>query len=285
LSKLPSTDAVTYLFAPAHEARKVEKALASDADAVVLDFEDSVPAAQKAAAREGAARAIAATRRPTDQIWVRINGDAPFADDVGAVEWRAGVGAVLPKAERPGQVHELARAGVRRLMLQIESARGFSAIGPLVEAAPIVERVSIGTWDLLADLGVFALGDPDESELIWQLRGVIVVESRRFGLQSPVDGVWADLEDDQGLRAASLRACRLGFGGKLLIHPKQIPGVQAAFAPGEAALARARAIVAAYEEAERADRGAVASGGRMIDRPVVERARRLLDRAAGGSSS
>ena len=272
--------AVTYLFVPANDARKVEKALASGSDAVILDLEDSVPQSDKEAARQAVAGLLQSRPLPGGvEIWVRVNGPgtAHFREDVDGVPWDRVHGAVLPKAEEPEAIEALTLAGARRVLPLVESVQGLAGLARLA-AVPGVERAAIGTWDLALDLGLVAVDDPDESELIWQLRGQMVVESRRLGLRAPVDGIYANFQDDEGLREVCRRAMRMGFGGKLLIHPRQIPVARAVFGPDPEALAFAREVVAAYEQAVREGRGAVQVRGRAVDRPMVERARALLAR-------
>lgn len=270
---------VTWLFVPATEDRKVAKAMQSDADAVILDLEDSIADGMKDTARDHLAGYLRSQPPAAmgPQVWVRVNGSDPaFAADVSAIPWESVRGAVLPKAERAESVRRLIDAGARRVLPIIESAAGFNALARLVEAGG-VDRFAIGTWDLAIDLGIVAVR-PDDSELVWQLRGDIVLASRQLSLPPPIDGVHAQFDDDEGLKILSERAHRMGFGAKLLIHPRQIPIVRSVFRPDDGALQHARDVVKAYEDAAREGRGAVQLNGEMIDRPVVERARALLIR-------
>lgn len=273
---------VTYLFVPAHEGRKVEKALSSQSDAVILDLEDGVPDAEKGAARAAVARILdgrQAWTRP--ETWIRVNDSAgpQFAEDLTAIDWDRATGAVVPEAEDPDAVERLASAGARRLVLLIESVRGFDMLVSLVGATPRVsKRLAIGTWDLACDLGLFAVDDPDDSELMWQLRGRLVVESRRLGLNAPIDGIYARLDDAEGLRRVCQRAARMGFTAKLLIHPAQIAPARAVFAQDEDALQFAREVIAAYEQALGEGRGVVRVRARAVDRPMVAKARAVLAR-------
>jgi citrate lyase beta subunit len=275
------TPAVTFLFVPAHDERKVRAALLTDSDAVILDLEDSVPDGSKAAARDSVRELTTRGSLPTP-IWVRVNaGGALFHDDVEGVDWSKVAGAVLPKAESPSSVVALEDAGARRILLLIESAAGIASLPSLAHASTCVAQVAIGTWDLALDLGLFAVDDPDESELMWQVRGQLVLQSRVLGLIPPLDGVFTRLDDEQGLRRACDRAFRLGFGGKLVIHPKQLAIARSVFQPDAKTLQLARETIAAYERATVAGRGAIRVDGRMVDRPMVERARALTARWAG----
>lgn len=272
--------ATTFLFAPAHDVRKVTRALTSGADAVILDLEDSVPPAQKAEARAAIATLLASKPDPSTEIWVRVNAAGPdFDADVSQIPVSMLTGVVLPKAEDPERIGALAAAGVRRALLLVESAAGLHDLERLARASPIVERVAIGTFDLALDLRLLAVDDPDQSELMWHIRSQIVIESRRLGLGPPVDGVYGSPSDEDGLRAACARAHRMGFGAKLLIHPKQIAVTRAEFGIAPNDLAEARHIVSAYGQALASGLGAITVNGRLVDRPVFERARVLLDLA------
>jgi citrate lyase subunit beta/citryl-CoA lyase len=275
---MPET--VTYLFVPALEDRKVQNALASAAGAVIVDLEDAVPQPQKATARTWVASLLSAPIPDgSPERWIRINSSGPeLALDVAAIDWSRAAGAVLPKAEDPAQIEVLVRAGVQRVLLLIESVRGMAALADLVHASDRVERLAIGTWDLALDLGLLAIDDPDDSELIWQLRGVLVFESRRLGLPPPVDGVCAALDDEARLRTMSLRAARLGFAGKLLVHPRQIAVAQSTFGGESRSLEAAREIVTAYDLATERGVGAIRVRGCLVDRVMVDRARALLER-------
>ena len=151
----------------------------------------------------------------------------------------------------------------------------------LARVSQRVARAAIGTWDLALDLGLVGVDDPDDSELIWQIRGDLVVRSRALGLQPPLDGIYAAVDDDDGLAAVCMRSFRLGYGGKLLIHPRQIPIARSVFEPENDAVQLANETIAAYEHAAATGRGAVRVRGRLVDRPMVERARALAARSAG----
>jgi citrate lyase beta subunit len=270
-------EALTYLFVPASEERKVTKALASDADAVILDLEDGVTESEKPSARrllrDGLADWCGSTRAA---VWVRVNGSDPhLTEDIASVDWARVAGAVLPMAEASAPLQRLRDAGAARLLPLIETAAGFDALQDLASIDG-VDRFAIGTYDLALDLGLLAVSDPDDVELIWQLRGNLVLKSRQLELPPPIDGVYGRIDDDVGLRAVCERARRFGFSGKFLIHPRQIAIARETFAPSVDELQFARAIVAAYDAAAGVGRGAIRIRGRMIDRPMVVRARALL---------
>jgi citrate lyase subunit beta / citryl-CoA lyase len=270
---------VTYLFVPGNEDRKIAKAIQSDADAVILDLEDSIADDMKDGAREHLAEYLRSQppAAVVPQVWVRVNSiDSIFPADIKAIPWNNVYGAVLPKAERGESIKAVIDAGAKRVLPIIESAAGFKVLPKLVETGD-VERFAIGTWDLAIDLGIVTVR-PDDSELIWQLRGEIILASRQLNLPPPIDGVYAQFDDDEGLRNLSERAHRMGFTAKLLIHPRQIAIVNSVLRPDDRVLEHARAVIDIYNDAVRAGRGAIQLNGEMIDRPVVERARAILKR-------
>lgn len=251
--------------------------MAAGSDAVILDLEDAVPDSQKQAARAAVAAITQGSNGP--EQWVRVNSDARYFDgDLQTLNWETLTGALLPKAENPDAVRRLETAGAKRIILIIESAAGMHALSDLVRASSRVERCALGTLDLSLDLGLHAVDDVDDSELIWHIRTKLVLDSRAAGLQAPIDGVFVRLDDEPGLRRICERVHRLGYSGKLLIHPKQIVVANSVFKPNEAEIDLAREIIEAYEAAEREGRGAIQVRGKMVDRPVVERAKSRLER-------
>ena len=263
----------SYLFVPGDRPERFDKALASGADAAILDLEDAVPVAAKEAAREAVVRLLGArTSTASPQIVVRINavGTPQHEADVDACRHGAHA-VVLPKSERVDDLARLARAlpGVALLPL-IETAVGFAAALELARA-PAVQRLVFGSIDFQHDLGI----DGEGEELLF-FRSQLVLYSRLASLVAPVDGVSTVLDDTAQVHTEALRARRLGFGAKLCIHPKQITPVHAAFAPAAAQLDWARRVIAA---AEAAGGAAVALDGAMVDRPVILRAQALLAQA------
>jgi len=254
------------LFVPGHRPDRFDKALAAGADAVIIDLEDAVAPPDKRAAREALQRWLA----PSRPVMVRINGAETewFLDDLAVCE-AAGVSAVmLPKAERGDQVAQVMAAGAPRVLPLIESAAGFAALAE-VAGAPGVCRLAFGAMDFQVDLG---MRDAHEDELLW-FRSQIVLSSRLANLPSPIDGVTASITDEKRLHDDAQRARRLGFAGKLCIHPSQVRGVHAGFTPGAEELAWAQRVIAATEAANGA---AVQVDGKMVDRPVLLRAEAIV---------
>jgi citrate lyase subunit beta / citryl-CoA lyase len=226
------------LFVPGSRPERFDKALAAGADAVILDLEDAVAPADKPAARQ----AVRAWLRPQHRVVVRINAEGTpwFADDLALAALPGVAALMLPKAERPQTVAALVAAGAAAVLPLVESAAGFGALDA-VAAAPGVQRLVFGAIDLQVDLG---MRDALEDELLY-FRSRLVLASRLAGIGAPVDGVSTAIDDAAALQADVARARRLGFGGKLCIHPRQVAGVHAAFAPSAQELAWAQRVLAA----------------------------------------
>ena len=257
----------TLLFVPGNRPDRFDKAMACGADAVILDLEDAVIPDAKARARD----AIANWLTPERAVLVRVNGaETPWFQDDIAMALAPGVaGIVLPKVERMEEGLIAACVAAQKPILpMIESAVGLSNVG-LIALAGGVQRLIFGSLDFQQDLGI----DGDDLELL-AYRSQLVLISRLVGLAAPVDGVSTVLHDPESLRASALRARRQGFGGKLCIHPAQIEVVNAAFAPSERELSWARRVL---EAAARSRGAAVAVDGAMVDRPLILKARAILD--------
>jgi citrate lyase subunit beta/citryl-CoA lyase len=254
------------LFVPGSRPDRFDKALAAGADAVVVDLEDAVAPGDKDRARD----ALATWLAPDRSVIVRINGadTAWFRGDL-ALCGRPGIAAVmLPKAERAEEIAAVRDAGARAVLPLVESAAGFAAL-PAIAGAPGVQRLAFGSLDFQIDLG---MRDALEDELLF-FRSQLVLASRLAELQPPVDGVSTAIDDADRLREDVLRARRLGFGGKLCIHPRQVEGVNRHFAPGEAERAWAQRVL---DAAAASGGAAVAVDGKMVDKPVILRAQAIV---------
>ncbi len=277
---MTSNDAVaqarSLLFVPGNRPERFLKAARSGADAVILDLEDAVPLAEKAAAREAIQQQWPQLLALGLPLVVRINAadSAAWPTDLAALAGLQRLAAVMvPKAESADalrQAHD-ALSGVAILPL-VESAAGHDAL-PRIAAAPGVLRLALGHIDFMADTGLQC--SDDERELA-PLRFAIAMATRLQRLAPAIDGVTVAIDDELRLREDTQRALRFGFGAKLCIHPRQVAGVHAALAPGDADLDWARRVIAADAGAAGA---AVQLDGRMVDAPVVLQARRTLARA------
>ncbi|MBD8480534.1 HpcH/HpaI aldolase/citrate lyase family protein [Pseudomonas coleopterorum] len=265
------------LFVPGSRPDRFAKALAAGADAVIVDFEDAVEEVLKRQAREHLAQFLQQT--DTARVWVRVNapGHAEHASDLAFCASHPGVvGVVLPKAETCAQLTTASQAG-KPLWPIIESARGVLALESIANG-PGVERLCFGSLDLALDLGLNN-GTPSAEAFLDQSRMSVQLHSRAANLLPPLDGVFAALDDAPGLQRAIEHARNLGYGGALCIHPRQVAVIHAALAPSVQDLEWARAVLAASTAAGGA--GAFRFDGQMVDAPVLQRARRLLDAPQG----
>jgi len=267
---------LTWLYVPGDRPDRFAKAVASGADAVILDLEDAVVAGRKAYAREAVAAFLA--EPPTVPVQVRVNElTGPDVEaDLAALAGLPGLGGLrLPKVESPSAVTALAaRTGVPLHPL-VESAVGLEAAFAIASADPAVASIGLGEADLRSDLGV-----SDDDGLLWA-RGRIVVAARAAGLPPPAMAVYADVADADGLAASTAVGRRLGFLGRTAIHPRQLPVIVEAFRPSEREVTRAAELLAAVAEADRRDSGTVVlPDGRFADRAMVAGARRTVDLAA-----
>ncbi|MBV9863255.1 MAG: CoA ester lyase [Alphaproteobacteria bacterium] len=275
----------SFLFAPGNHARRVEKALTLDADAVILDLEDAVAIAEKPATRGAVAAAFERPR--SGLLYVRVNAsDTEFCyGDLVAIVRPGLDGIILPKVETVAglvavdwvldQLERERDLPPRSIDLVpiIETGRGLAAIEALLTAGSRLRRVAFGAGDFTLDLNMqWSRG---EAELGYA-RAKIATASRAAGLEAPLDTVWVDLQDEDGLEASARTALGFGFQGKMCIHPAQVPVVNRVFSPSEAEIDFATRVVAAFEQAEREGSAAIQLDGKFIDYPIVYRAQRVL---------
>jgi citrate lyase subunit beta/citryl-CoA lyase len=285
------------LFVPGDDDKKLARALASDADALIVDLEDSVAEARKPAARAATAAFIAEARRlaTRPRLYVRVN---PFASGLTAADLDAAIpaapdGVVLPKCLGGADVqrlganlavreaeHGLVDGSTRIIAIATESARALFGFASYRGASGRLEGLAWGGEGLAANLGAETNRLPDGAYAApyalartLTLVGAVAAEAR------PIDAAATDFRDLGGLRAEALAARRDGFVAKMAIHPTQIPVINAVFSVSPEAIARARAIVAAFEAAPGA--AVVALDGEMLDLPHLKRAKRLLDSVEG----
>jgi citrate lyase subunit beta/citryl-CoA lyase len=270
----------SWLFVPADSERKIAKALDSEADAIIFDLEDSVAPAQKAAARDILRGLPSRTGGP--EWWVRINpiGSEFHKDDLHLIGLADVHGIVLPKAESGADVTRLAHRTGNIPIHAIVTETAASLFGLLSYRQPgsPLAAMSWGAEDLSAALGASSKYDTGgELSFTYKLaRSLCLAGAVAAGVQ-PVDGVFADFKDEQGLRAEAEAARREGFTGKLAIHPAQVPVINAAFTPSAEDVRHATEIVAAFEA--HPDAGVLSVGGKMVDRPHLVQAQRVLERA------
>ncbi|MFF8883202.1 HpcH/HpaI aldolase/citrate lyase family protein [Streptomyces flaveolus] len=261
----------SWLYVPAHRPELLGKAMAGQADAIVLDLEDAVPPGSKQAARDHVVAAL--SQDWPKPIWVRINSlESPWGkNDLTALTGTAAAGLRLPKAEDPDTVHSLASASGLAVHALIESALGVENAYRIATAHPSVALLSLGEADLMADTRV-----SDISALDWA-RQRLVNAARAAGLPSPPLAAWTDVADVAGLSADTLAASRSGFFGRSVLHPKQVGVVNEIFTPDPDEVAAARARLDSQTGRDAA--AWLDEQGRFVDAALLANARWLVDLA------
>ncbi|MEL6298857.1 MAG: CoA ester lyase [Pseudomonadota bacterium] len=278
------------LFVPGDSERKLAKSLGTGADALILDLEDSVAADRREAAREMSARFVAEHGGNADspRLWVRINPVQSGLAEADLAAFAVGPphGIVLPKprsgadAQAGAALIETAfgaDASYEMIAIATEAPIAVLNLASFVAATPRLIGLSWGSEDLSAELG--AVTNRDEAGALtspFQLARDLCLMTAVAGGMQPLDTVYADFRDDDGLRRECAAAARDGFTGKLAIHPGQVTIINAAFTPSEAAIADARRVVDAFANT---NTGVASLDGTMLDKPHLIRAERLLARA------
>jgi citrate lyase subunit beta/citryl-CoA lyase len=266
----------SWLFVPGSRPERFDKAARAGADQVIVDLEDAVAPARKASARDAVAEWLARG----GHAWVRVNacGTRWHEHDLSVLAGCGGLrGVMVPKAEDPAALGRIARElrPGTPILAVVETAVGVRDAAA-VAACPAVSGLAFGSIDLALDVDA---AETDEALLF--ARSALVIAARAASLPAPIDGVSVDTTDTAAVRRDAARARSLGFGGKLCIHPAQVEPVNSAFSPDPADLEWARRVLAAASQhggGELAE-GAFHIDGRMIDTPVLERARRIVARA------
>ena len=257
----------SYLFVPASRPERIAKAQRAGAHHVIVDLEDAVAPVEKEPARA----ALAAHLTGGQPVLVRVNGPETewFEDDLALCNEAGVSGVLLPKAETVEQLRATAdRVGPDRILLPlIETARGFEQARALAESG-LAQRLIFGFIDFQLDLGI----EGEREELLY-FRSRLVLVSRLAGLPAPVDGVSVAIEDGERVHAETAYVKRLGFGGKLCIHPRQVPIVNACFVPTAEEQAWARRVLDAAAESRGS---AIAVDGKMVDVPVIRKAEEIM---------
>jgi citrate lyase subunit beta/citryl-CoA lyase len=282
------------MFVPGHRQRMVQRALGlsefapTALDVAILDLEDGVPPDEKDRARAAIASVLGLRSNGEGPArYVRVNRDSGARDADLAAVLRSGLdGIVAPKIDHPDEVASLARdldereeaagmaRGSIRIVPSVESARGLLEAPAIAARSDRVIALLFGAEDFARDLGLPAEREAEAAELVYARSAVVVaaVAARR----QAIDGIWPDVTDEKGLRRDATQARRLGFTGKSLIHPGQIDTINEVFSPSAAEVSYSRRVVEAFDEAQAKGLGAVALDGKLLDHPIVERARRTL---------
>jgi citrate lyase subunit beta/citryl-CoA lyase len=274
----------TLLFVPGNRQRMLERAPSSGADVIVVDLEDAVPAAEKRTARRLVRSMLPALSSGPAPVFVRVNGVSTgiTRSDLLDVVRPGLTGVVLPKSGRQQDLRDLdvllreaevrnkVRPGDIGVLPLIESPRAVLDCERIATAIDRVVGLSLGGEDYTAAVGV-----PRSDEALAHARGVIVTVAAALGIAA-VDTPFPALDDDRGLAREAKLAAAMGFRGKYVIHPDHIGVVNRAFSPTKDDVAYARRVLVAALRAEREGRGAIALDGRMVDAPIVARARRTI---------
>lgn len=277
------------LFTPGNRPDLVEKAFASGTDAVIVDLEDAVPLAAKEQARAH----LAALPESGVAVYVRVNGAETglIWNDIAAAAPLFPAGIVVPKAEDPGLIRMIDGAltafeaqagrepGGTGIVPLLESARGVLATREICESSPRVRSVLFGSGeqgDLVADLG--CEWTPDGTALL-TARGLVMLGARAAGVAAPMDAVFMDFRNADALRVECELAKRMGFVGKVAIHPGQLPVIHEVFTPTAEEVAAHQRILAEFDKALAAGSASISVDGRMVDYAVARQARAVLERA------
>lgn len=263
----------SFLFVPGHQPEKFDKAVASGAHAVILDLEDAVAPNMKQDARE----AVAAWLLSGQHAVVRINAAQTewYEDDIAMVKKVAGASVMLPKADEASLLLTTRALPGRSVIGLVETVRAYMDIRRIVNI-PGLKRIAFGSVDFAAESGI-----EDVGEAMTSIRTKLVLESYHAGLLMPIDGVSLNFRDENQIHKDTLLSRQLGFGGKLCIHPIQVRTVNAVFKPSLEEAQWARRVTEAFEASSGA---ATSMDGKMIDKPVVQKALQILAEFNGRNS-
>lgn len=279
----------SFLFVPADSEKKLSKCVASEADAIILDLEDSVASRNKSSARKLVAEFLSDHQDQNHRFWVRVNAleSTEFPFDQRLLRDQLPQGIVLPKCHAMASVQKLAQslAGLERadktriLAIVTETAAGVLNMGSYQIGHPQLYGMTWGAEDLATDLGAFSNKDEtgELSHPYRLARSLCLLGAASAGVYG-VEGVYTDFRDDTGLMADTQRAKRDGFFGRMAIHPRQVPIINEAFLPTDQEIQHAQQVVSAFGEQDSV--GVVSMDGKMLDIPHLKAAEKLLALAA-----
>ena len=282
----------SWMFVPGHRQKMIDKALGLDADAIMLDIEDGVAPNEKDTARKNIADSLGREKAPrTPARFVRINaiGHTRMDADLEAVVRSGLEGLVCPKVDTVDEVRTIdailnqkeqlnrLEKGSVKLLIAIESPRGLLNAAAIAAACPRIIGIMFGAEDFGREIGLPAVREGEARDLIYA-RSSIVIAAASAHVQA-IDGVWVDLNDTAGLLAFAKQSRQLGFSGMSCIHPAQVQAINNTFSPTAEEIDYCQRVLRAFEEANARGDGTIAFGGQLIDRPIVERARRTVEMA------
>lgn len=273
----------SYLFVPAANLSLIKKAVSSDADVVIVDLEDAVALSEKETARRVMGEALETYKHEKKMI-VRINAlETSFWEaDLETAINNGAAGIMLPKAEDEQGIQRVAdkirqisggKGEAFELIPLVESAKGVQFAFAIASADPLISVIAFGSIDFSLDIGCELT--PEGLELLFA-RSHLVIASKAAGIGSPIDAVYPDLKDPEGLKKQTVFAKQLGFKAKLVIHPKQLDVVHQVFSPSKEELDMAREIVEAFEKAEKSGVASIKIAGQFVDYPVYKKAKKIL---------
>ena len=277
------------LFVPGNNLRMIEKASRLEVDSVVLDFEDSVAPREKVKCREVVTKGLIEYDWNDKEVGVRINGldtDLWLDDLISAVSTRAQF-ILVPKIERPAEVQiieeairytarKVGRKDLPKILVIVENAKGLMAVESIIQASPLVDAIEFGSEDYRLSLGIYGASASETSVLYARSRVVAAASASSI---DALDQAFVNLVDLDGLRASALQAKELGFTGKAVIHPNQIPIVNEVFTPSDSDVTWARKVLEGWKIAESEGRGAFRIDDKMVDIVHVKMAERILKTA------
>jgi citrate lyase subunit beta/citryl-CoA lyase len=282
----------SWMFVPGHRQKMIDKALGLNADAIMLDIEDGVAPNEKDSARKNIGASLGRVKTAGSPArYVRINaiGHQWMDADLAAIVRPGLEGLVCPKVDTVDDVrrvdallngmeakNQIAKGSVR-LLIAIESPKGLLNAPAIAAASPRIVGIIFGAEDFGREIGLPAVREGEARDLIYA-RSAIVVAAAAAHVQA-VDGVWVDLNDSAGLLGFAKQSRQLGFSAMSCIHPAQVDAINTVFSPTAAEIDYCQKVLQAFEEANARGDGSIAFGGQLIDRPIVERARRTIDMA------
>lgn len=276
------------MFVPGNQERKLAKVQDLSADVIIYDLEDSVPPGEKSVARKLVARALTKNKHKVNYVRVNDLSTDHFSADLTELVSPYLHGIMLPKANRKEDIQQVDQLltsleeekalpqGSIAIMPLIESAAGVYHAYEIARSSPRVKHLAFGAVDYSLDVN--AKLTKEGLEMLYA-RSQLVIASRAAGIESPIDTVHIDIRDEAGLYQEARLARQLGFQGKLVIHPAQIDIVHEVFSPTAEEIEEAKEMVNAYEQALREGLAAIQFRGQMVDLPVVERAKRIIEQA------
>lgn len=280
------------LFCPATSPRRVRKLIELAPDAAAIDLEDAVTDGNKSAARAQARQGIADIAAVRSYVRVNHTSTGRTREDIEAVVQPDLNGIVLPKVEDAETIrqadHWIAAAermhgvehGTTRILVLIESARGVADARDILQASPRIETAVFGAHDFMLDIGIEGLDHSDGAEELLYARSALVVAARAARVSPPLDGPFIAFREDEKFVEMCRQARRMGFRGKMLIHPSQVALSHIGFAPTAEEIATATTIIEQFAKAEAEGTAAIVVDGRLVDYPIADRARHIL--AAAG---